>query len=375
MTSTAASPGDIVIDFASLLVGSASDILSTDEITKVIGVRPGRSGFLGLGPDAAARALAADDDASRKSKIAALLSSLANALGSAAVDTSLETIYTKLERKYSPVLANASLLPLIPDAFLEKFRLSFFSKEELEALVLEKTKANKELIELDRRKSEFLSVVAHQLRTPLSGMKWALNLLLREHPEPLSESQKKLLASCEEGNERMLTIVNSMLRADRVSAGGAALTRVPTDLVALVTAIIKESELLAAKRSVTLAFTHDPHVPLVPLDEEMMRFALQNLIDNALYYSHVGGTVAVSLTFSEGKVSVAVADTGIGIPLDQQPYIFSRFFRAKNAIATEPNGTGLGLSIVKDVIEKHGGTISFTSTENVGTTFYVTLAV
>ncbi len=240
---------------------------------------------------------------------------------------------------------------------------------------IELEKANKELLELDKRKTEFLSVVAHQLRTPLSGIKWALNMILHNPQDPVSEGQAKLITTCNEGNERMITLVNTLLNADRVSAKDFQLTLGSVDLVALMAAVIGETQLSTKERSITITFEHDEHIPPVTADPEMLRIAFQNLLDNAVKYSPQSGIVSVRAALKGAQVECSVTDNGIGIPADQQQYIFSRFFRAKNAISADPNGNGLGLFVTKSILEKLGGKVWFTTEEHKGTTFYFTLAV
>lgn len=237
------------------------------------------------------------------------------------------------------------------------------------------TKTNEELQTLDKRKSEFLSVVAHQLRTPLTGIKWAISMLVQSQSEPLSAKQKKLIISCEDGNERMITIVNEMLHADRIGTGTFELVLVATDMVALISDVIEELRLLTTEHAITITFTHDTPIPALMVDPEMIRFAFQNLLDNAIKYSQPHGTIEIRTEVQNAQVICSITDHGIGIPLDQQPYIFSRFFRAQNAISAEPNGNGLGLSIVKSILEKHGGTIRFTSEEKKETTFYCVFTI
>ena len=369
---TGASDKTVIADFTALLVARSVELVGAKEVFKVVGTEPGR-GFLGLGANKAAIALAQEEEGELKNKTTALIALLSNAFGVSLIEQHLEDIYTKLEKKHSPVLANTLVLPLIPTEFLEKYRLHYLSKEELETRVLEKTKEVEQLKELDKRKSEFLSVMAHQLRTPLTGIKWALTMLLHTEPELLSDVQKKLLASCNEGNERMITIVNSMLQADRINMGTFELKPVETDFVALVESVIEEQQLTAMQREVTITLTPDANIPKLMIDKDTMRFALQNLVNNAIKYSLPKGTISIHIRLTGSRVECSIADHGIGIPLDQQQYIFSRFYRAKNAIATEPNGNGLGLFIVKSIVEKQGGTIGFTSEENKGTTFYFLL--
>lgn len=364
----------VIADFAALLIARTIDLIGSNEVFKVVGTKPSR-GFFGLGSEKAALALAEEGEAGLKNKTAALITLLSNAFGVELADKHLEDIYTKLEKKYSPALANSLILPLIPKEFLEKYRLHYLSKEELEERVIEKTKEVQQLNELDKHKSEFLSVVAHQLRTPLTGIKWALTMLLANQSGALSEEQKKLLTSCEEGNERMIIIVNSMLQANRIDTGVLELKPEETDFMALVESVLKEQQLAAMEHSITLVLTHDADIPKLMIDKENMRFALQNLISNAIRYSLQGTTVSIRVTRKGTLVECTITDKGIGIPAEQQQYIFSRFYRAKNAIAAVPDGNGLGLFIVKSIVEKQGGKIWFTSEENMGTTFYLTLTV
>jgi len=362
----------VIADFAALLIARTIDLIGPNEVFKVVGTKPSR-GFFGLGSEKAALALAEEGEAGLRDKTAALIALLSNAFGVELADKHLEDIYTKLEKRHSPALANSLILPLIPKEFLEKYRLHYLSKEELEERVLEKTKEVQQLNELDKRKSEFLSVVAHQLRTPLTGIKWALTMLLANQSGALSEEQKNLLTSCEEGNERMIDIVNSMLQANRIDIG--ILKSEETDFMALVESVLKEQQLAAMEHSISLVLTHDADIPKLMIDKENMRFALQNLISNAIRYSLPDTTVSIRVTRKGTLVECTITDKGIGIPAEQQQYIFSRFYRAKNAIAAVPDGNGLGLFIVKSIVEKQGGKIWFTSEENTGTTFYLTLTI
>jgi len=254
-----------------------------------------------------------------------------------------------------------------------KIRASYEAEKKAR---IEIEKANEELKELDKRKTEFLSIVAHQLRTPLSGIKWAITMLLRGKLKPPSADQKKLILLCEKGNERMIAIVNQMLRAARIGENGISeINLEATDIVALISDVINESRLTAAEHETAITFTHEGTIPSLMIDREMIRLAVQNLLENAIRYSHSPSTVLINIKVQGTQVQCSIADNGIGIPADQQPYIFSRFLRARNAMAADPNGSGLGLFIAKSILEGHGGTIWFTSEENKGTTFYFTLNV
>lgn len=237
------------------------------------------------------------------------------------------------------------------------------------------TKANLELQELDKRKSEFLSIAAHQFRTPLSGLKWALNMLIEGEAGPLSDQQKVLLMKSYEGNERLINLVNEMLQANRIERGVLPLQLVSTQLLDLVDNVLYEILPAATKANVSVHLDRgDAPPPPLMVDPEKIRAVFQNLLENAIKYSRPGGEVSISVTPTGGQgVQVTIKDNGIGIPTDEQPHIFSRFFRATNAKKTDPNGTGLGLYIAKNMIEMHKGKIWLESSEGMGTTFYFVL--
>jgi len=235
----------------------------------------------------------------------------------------------------------------------------------------ELTRANRELQELDQRKSEFLLIAAHQLRTPLSGIKWALNMLVGGQVGSVSDEQKALLMRICEGNERMIGLVNEMLSANQIDVGTFTLQTASTQVLDLVDSVISEILPNASKAKVAIVFDRrDNTIPELVVDPEKIRMVFQNLIDNAIKYSCPGGEISVSASREGNKTQFAIQDHGIGIPVDEQDRVFSRFFRASNAMKMDPNGTGLGLYIAKSIVEKHGGKVWFTSEENKGTTFY-----
>jgi len=239
---------------------------------------------------------------------------------------------------------------------------------------LELTRANEKLRELDERKSEFVSVVAHQLRTPLSGIKWTLNMIVNEELGTLSTEQKTFLMKSYESNERMIALIDDMLGADRVESGKFHYIFTETQLLDLFDNVLYEILPLANKRKISIQFTtRDPNTPKVFIDPEKIRAVIQNLLENAIKYTRDAGTVNISIVSENGFVKVAVQDNGIGIPKMEQRNVFNRFFRATNALKVQTDGSGLGLFIVKSIIEKHGGKIWFESNENMGSTFYFTL--
>ncbi|OGG52377.1 hypothetical protein A2851_04990 [Candidatus Kaiserbacteria bacterium RIFCSPHIGHO2_01_FULL_53_29] len=238
----------------------------------------------------------------------------------------------------------------------------------------ELTLANERLTGLDKAKSEFISVAAHQLRTPLSAIKWTLSLLIDENTENLSAEQKSLLMKGYESNERIINLINEMLVVTRIESGKIQFKLSPLHLEDMVESVLLDFSGQAHVRRMALTFKRpSPQSPYVNADPDMMRSVIQNLVENAMRYTPDGGTIALSVTSSPTEVQVAITDSGIGIPLQQQSGIFNKFFRADNATKFRTDGSGLGLYIVKSFVEKHGGRIWFESVENKGTSFFFTV--
>ena len=236
--------------------------------------------------------------------------------------------------------------------------------------------ANEELRELDRLKSEFVSVAAHQLRTPLSGIKWTLDMVLSESLGPLSIEQKSFVMKCYESNERMIVLINDMLSVDRLDSGKLKYRLVPTQILDLLDNVLFEMTSSVSQKRLEMSFVNkDRNLPQVLIDPEKMRAVLQNLLENSIKYSPEGGKIKIDFQVIEGFVQVSIKDSGIGISEEDKKNVFKRFFRAENAIKIETDGSGLGLFIAKGIIEKHGGKIWFESSLGQGTTFSFTIPI
>lgn len=239
---------------------------------------------------------------------------------------------------------------------------------------LELVRANEKLRELDAIKSNFISVAAHQLRTPLTAIKWTIDMILGGSLGPLTTEQRGFLMKGYESNERMIILVNDMLVADRAESDRMQYQFAPLQIVDLMDNVLYEVTTLANKKNVAIEVA-PPSTPLprVTVDAEKIRAVLQNLLENAVKYTPEGGKINVTTSATPESIRIAIKDTGIGIPEEQQKNIFSRFFRAPNAIKIQTDGSGLGLFITKSIVEKHGGKIWFESSLGQGTTFYFTL--
>lgn len=227
---------------------------------------------------------------------------------------------------------------------------------------------------LERRKSEFVSVVAHQLRTPLSGLKWTLHMLIGGDLGPMTDDQKTFLMKSYENNERMIALVNDMLAADRIESGRMKYSLIRINMRDLVENVLFEVFPNAQKRGLKIDFDCPPESRfMVLVDPTKCRAVLQNLLENAIKYTMKGGTIVIAVKAAGTDVRVDIKDGGIGIPKEQQAQIFSRFFRAANAVKMEPSGTGLGLYMVKKIVEQHGGRVWFESELGKGSTFHVSV--
>ncbi|OHA93937.1 MAG: hypothetical protein A3G47_00110 [Candidatus Zambryskibacteria bacterium RIFCSPLOWO2_12_FULL_39_45] len=241
---------------------------------------------------------------------------------------------------------------------------------------LELARANEKLQEFDEIKSNFISVVAHQLRTPLSGIKWTLNMLLNGDLGALNNDQKTFLMKSYESNNRMITLINDMLDTDRIQSGKMHYGFRYINIVDLLDNVLFEISPEAIKRNISIEFKRKlENLPQVYVDPETMRAALQNLLENAIKYTIESGKIVLDVEQVGDMLQISINDTGIGIPEDQKKKIFERFFRGRNAVKRETDGSGLGLYIAKTIVEKHGGTIWFESEENKGTTFYFTVPI
>lgn len=227
---------------------------------------------------------------------------------------------------------------------------------------------------IEQMKTEFVSLTAHQLRTPLSAIKWTLRMILDGDLGKVVRTQKDFLQKTYQSNERMIELINNLLNVARIEEGRFLYKLSFVQIEDMVRSVINSYLRKAKERKISLKFIKEKKkFPKIKVDAEKLSLAIQNLVDNAIRYTPSGGRVTVALKSDKKEVECSVEDSGIGIPKGQQNRVFSKFFRGANAMRTETEGSGLGLFIAKNVIEAHGGKIWFESEENKGTTFYFIL--
>lgn len=229
---------------------------------------------------------------------------------------------------------------------------------------------------IERMKTEFVSLAAHQLRTPLSSMKWSLRMLLDGEFCSINKQQEEILKITYESNERIIHLINDLLDVTSIEEGKYIKKLTEVDMVQIVKNALAVFKKEAVEKKVNLEFIEPTgKFPRIMADAEKIGLVLENLLENAIRYSFTGGTVKVFLSNNRKEIKIDVSDVGIGIPKHQQIRAFDKFFRATNAVKIDTNGTGLGLFLTKNIVEAHGGKIWFESKENEGTDFHFTLSV
>lgn len=247
-------------------------------------------------------------------------------------------------------------------------------KEKLGNLVILHDVTREKMVE--RMKNEFVSLSAHQLRTPLSAIKWTLKMLLSGDLGQITEEQEEFLKKTYSSNERMINLINDLLNVTRIEEGRYLFKPVLGNIEPIIKSVINSYKEEIKKRKLKFKLKKTGKgLPKTMIDVEKIRLVIQNLLDNAIRYTKAGGQVIVSINCNKNEIEFSVKDTGVGITKNQQERLFTKFFRAANAIKMEAEGSGLGLFISKNIIEAHGGKIWFESKEKKGSTFYFTLPI
>jgi PAS domain S-box-containing protein len=225
-------------------------------------------------------------------------------------------------------------------------------------------------VEAEQLKSEFVAFVTHQLRTPLAGIRWMVELA--QQSEPVSPDVASFLEDARVSAERLIALVNELMDITQLEEGRLRSVAERLDLVTLTNEVVAELAPATRSKQHSVVVTGLDRA-IVCADPQLVRQAVVNCMSNAVKYTPVGGTITVNTMCDDGTVRLSVRDTGIGIPLASQRRIFEKFFRAENAQTIDTEGTGLGLYLVRLIAERSGGSIACESVENEGSTFTLTL--
>lgn len=229
------------------------------------------------------------------------------------------------------------------------------------------------LAEASRLKSEFINIVSHQLRSPLSNLKWIVEILFSGRFGQFEPEQKEYLKILQENSNRMGELIADLLIVSRIDEGRLPLNKTQFSLINLTKEVVNELKILAEASNVEIKFEAPESLPQAFGDTQMIKMAVENLLDNAIRYIKEKGEIYIKLKNEGSNLFFEIKDTGVGIPKEDQKNIFQKFFRSKNILKYQTQGSGLGLHITKSIIEKSGGKIWFKSKEGQGTTFWFTL--
>ncbi len=332
-----------------------------------------------------------------KNLLGALYNKIELSLGEKLTKDNFGKMFTEFKEKYNADLST-SVLKIVPDRILSMNEwLSMMSKKELEKQVLERTEelaklnesleqtvgqrtnelklAYEDLKKLDEKKSEFISIAAHQLRTPLSAIKWGLTMLHNEEIGKLTKEQKDFLEKNIASNNKVIELVNDLLDIDLYTKDEKNYTFVLSDIVEIISNTLETVNSLSIKRNIKVNWNPPKEKIQAEIDSKKISVVIQNLVSNAIKYGNSDSEIEIKLKVINNLIQISVTNEGIGIPEEDQAEIFQRFFRAKNAIRKENEGMGIGLFISKNIVEDHGGRIWFNSQKDGKTTFFLELPI
>ncbi|MDB4984594.1 MAG: putative Histidine kinase [Patescibacteria group bacterium] len=218
-------------------------------------------------------------------------------------------------------------------------------------------------------KSDFLSMIVHQLRTPLTANKWIFKMMIDGDLGAISDEQRKIIMRGLDSNDQMIRMLAEISNANHMSEWKLSFVPTAVNITECIEMAISEFAPEAKTKNVRLSFAKTVPVPPIWADKEKICLVVQNLVENAIKYNRKNGSVTIHAEPIGKNLVVSVTDTGIGIPSDEQKNIFGKFFRAQNAKDFE-KGTGLGLFVGKTIVEAHRGEMWFESVPDIGTTFF-----
>lgn len=246
--------------------------------------------------------------------------------------------------------------------------------EQLATSTRQLTRTNNKLVALDETKDEFITMASHQLRTPLTSIKGYVSMVLDGDAGEITDQQRRLLNQAFISSQRMVYLIADLLNVSRLRTGRFVIEKSDTYLPSIVAGEVSQLKATAKAHGIKLVYSKPESFPTLQLDETKIRQVIMNFIDNAIHYTHSGGTIQVELEERARSIEFRVVDNGLGVPRADQHKLFTKFFRADNARRARPDGTGLGLFMAKKVIIAQGGALIFRSREGHGSTFGFTFS-
>ena len=229
--------------------------------------------------------------------------------------------------------------------------------------------------QIDKMKNEFISIVSHELKTPLTAIQGSLDLLMDGNIDQFTYETGELIMVAKKNSERLLRLINDILDVEKIELGKMEFHLDSIQLDTLIQEAIKANQPYAEKFKVNIYYIQSLPDIIVKVDHDRMIQVLTNLLSNAIQFSPKQGKVTIKMVKANNRVKVEIHDQGPGVPEEFQSRIFQKFAQADSSITRKQGGTGLGLSISKAIIEKLNGNISFETTPSVGATFYFDLPI
>jgi two-component system, sensor histidine kinase and response regulator len=233
-----------------------------------------------------------------------------------------------------------------------------------------------QLVELNQAKQDFISIASHQLRTPATGVKQYLGMVVEGFVGDVPPAQLSLLKQAYDSNERQLRIIGDLLKVAQVDSGKMKLHFTEVSIERLLEEVIDEQHGVTTERSQTVSFSRPkPSAPYVLCDRDAIRMVFENIVDNASKYSPEKSTIHIEVMQLEGTVSISISDAGVGINEHDLPRLFEKFVRFDNSLSTKVGGSGLGLYWAERIISMHGGRIDYRPNHPQGSVFTIILPV
>jgi len=247
-------------------------------------------------------------------------------------------------------------------------------KERLEITARQLAAQHQELVELNKTKDEFISLASHQLRTPATGVKQFLGMLIEGYGGELSSDQMELAQRSYDSNEREISIINDLLKVAQLDAGRMKMQRQMINFTEFIKEIIVEHRSDFAERHQTVVYKKPNKKIIAHADKQRLRMVLDNIIDNASKYTTENNKICITLSQDNNQtILIRIEDEGVGIPQADIEKIFDKFVRIDNPLSTAVGGSGLGLYLAKKIMDLHGGKITVNSSLHKGTSFSLSL--
>lgn len=235
------------------------------------------------------------------------------------------------------------------------------------------TKSFEKMAEASRMKTEFISIISHQLRAPLTNLRFSLDFLMSGKLDGMTSESKEYLSIVKENTKRMGDLIDNLLTVSKIESGRVPLKKQGISLEKITRDLIAKFRPFAQASNVKISLSVSKNLPDVLADPLWLEQVVENLLDNAIRYTKQSGEIKIDIHHRGEKINFKIQDQGVGIPKADQKFIFEKFFRSENVVRHQTSGSGLGLHITKRFVELSGGKIWFESEEGRGTTFYFSL--